>query len=57
MKKKQENNLNLKDIKDNERYNVDMNEEILKKIKNVKHETKSKDHIILSKKFLNNYFK
>lgn len=57
MKKKQKNNLNIKDLKENEHFNVEINNKIIEKINKIDDKSDLKDHIELSKNFLKNYFK
>ena len=57
MKKNGEKNLNLKDINQKDFYNIEDNKNLLEKIQKIKISKENKEHIILSKKFLSDYFK
>lgn len=57
MKKNEEKNLKLKDINEKDFYNIEDNKNLLEKIQKMKINKEKNDHIILSKKFLSEYFK
>ena len=57
MKKKANNNLKLQDLKENNHYNVEINNKIINKINAIDINNELKDNIELSKKFTKSYFK